>query len=83
MPYYVCAAAYDYKGNVSPMWRSEELDWSKMEPRPIEELIEKGIYPRNLWGERQSPYGLVIPNLWGNYLKCSVLHDVTHCIFIL
>ena len=41
MPYYVCAAAYDYKGNVSPMWRSEELDWSKMEPRPIEELIEK------------------------------------------
>lgn len=41
MPYYICAAAFDYKGNVTPMWMSEPLDWTNVEPRPIEELIEK------------------------------------------
>lgn len=41
MPYYICAAAFDYKGDVTPMWMSEPLDWRDVEPRPIEELIEK------------------------------------------
>ena len=41
MPYYICAAAYDYKGDVTPMWMSEAIDWREMETRPIEELIEK------------------------------------------
>ena len=41
MPYYICAAAFDYKGDVTPMWMSEPLDWRDVEPRPIEELVEK------------------------------------------
>ncbi len=41
MPYYICAAAFDYKGDVTPMWMSEPIDWRDVEPRPIEELIEK------------------------------------------
>ena len=41
MPYYICAAAFDYKGEVTPMWMSEPIDWRDVEPRPIEELIEK------------------------------------------
>ncbi len=41
MPYYVCAAAFDYKGNVTPMWMSELIDWTSENIRPIEELIEK------------------------------------------
>ena len=38
-PYYVCAAAFDYKGNVTPMWMSESMNWSMNTIRPIEELI--------------------------------------------
>ena len=38
-PYYVCAAAFDYKGNVTPMWKSEPMNWSMNTIRPIEELI--------------------------------------------
>lgn len=40
-PYYVCAAAFDYKGNVTPMWMSEPVNWTSEDIRPIEELIEK------------------------------------------
>lgn len=39
--YYVCAAAFDYKGNVTPMWRSEALKFSAADVRPAEELVEK------------------------------------------
>ncbi|MBO7313704.1 MAG: hypothetical protein J6U48_05700 [Alistipes sp.] len=41
MPYYVCAAAFDYKGNVTPMWMSEPINWTSADIRPISELIEK------------------------------------------
>ncbi len=41
MPYYVCAAAFDYKGNVTPMWMSEPINWTSEDIRPIEDLIEK------------------------------------------
>ena len=41
MPYYVCAAAFDYKGNVTPMWMSELINWTADDIRPIEELIAK------------------------------------------
>lgn len=40
-PYYVCAAAFDYKGNVTPMWMSEPMNWTQADVRPIEEFIEK------------------------------------------
>jgi hypothetical protein len=40
-PYYVCAAAFDYKGNVTPMWMSEQMAWSANETKPIKELIQK------------------------------------------
>lgn len=40
-PYYVCAAAFDYKGDVTPMWMSEKMNWSQADVRPIEEFIEK------------------------------------------
>lgn len=39
--YYICAAAFDYKGNVTPMWRSEALKFSAADTRPAEELIAK------------------------------------------
>lgn len=39
--YYICAAAFDYKGNVTPMWRSEALQFSASDARPAEELIAK------------------------------------------
>ena len=39
--YYVCAAAFDYKGNVTPMWRSEALMFSADDIRPAEELVAK------------------------------------------
>ena len=39
--YYVCAAAFDYKGNVTPMWRSEALKFSASDTRPAEELVAK------------------------------------------
>lgn len=39
--YYICAAAFDYKGNVTPMWRSESLQFSASDTRPAEELIAK------------------------------------------
>ena len=41
MPYYVCAAAFDYKGNVTPMWMSDLIDWTSADICPISELIEK------------------------------------------
>ena len=40
-PYYVCAAAFDYKGNVTPMWMSEPINWTPGNTKPIDELIEK------------------------------------------
>ena len=39
--YYVCAAAFDYKGDVTPMWMSELITWTMDDFRPIEEFIEK------------------------------------------
>lgn len=39
--YYICAAAFDYRGNVTPMWRSEVISWDINDVRPAEELIEK------------------------------------------
>lgn len=39
--YYICAAAFDYKGNVTPMWRSEALKFSASDARPAEELVAK------------------------------------------
>lgn len=39
--YYICAAAFDYKGNVTPMWRSEPIAFSASDARPAKELIEK------------------------------------------
>ena len=39
--YYLCAAAFDYKGNVTPMWMSELYDWTMEDIRPVEEFIEK------------------------------------------
>lgn len=40
-PYYVCAAAFDYKGNVTPMWMSEALTWTQADVKPVSELIKK------------------------------------------
>ena len=40
-PYYVCAAAFDYKGDVTPMWMSEQMEWNANETKPIKELIQK------------------------------------------
>ena len=39
--HYACAAAFDYKGNVTPMWMSELYEWTMEDIRPIEEFIEK------------------------------------------
>ena len=39
--YYACAAAFDYKGDVTPMWMSELITWTMDDFRPIEEFIEK------------------------------------------
>ncbi|MBR2435976.1 MAG: BACON domain-containing protein [Alistipes sp.] len=39
--YYICAAAFDYKGNVTPMWRSDAINFQPDDCRPAEELIEK------------------------------------------
>lgn len=39
--YYLCAAAFDYKGNLTPMWKSEELLFKPEDARPAAELIEK------------------------------------------
>ena len=39
--YYLCAAAFDYKGNVTPMYISELYDWTMDDIRPISEFIEK------------------------------------------
>lgn len=39
--YYICAAAFDYKGDVTPMWRSEALKFSASDTRPAEELVAK------------------------------------------
>ena len=38
---YACAAAFDYKGDVTPMWMSELYEWTMDDFRPIEEFIEK------------------------------------------
>lgn len=39
--YYICAAAFDYKGDVTPMWRSEVLTFKPEDERPAEELVAK------------------------------------------
>ena len=39
--YYACAAAFDYKGDVTEMWMSELYEWTQEDYRPIEEFIEK------------------------------------------
>ena len=38
---YACAAAFDYKGDVTPMWMSELYQWTMDDIRPIEEFIDK------------------------------------------
>lgn len=38
---YACAAAFDYKGDVTPMWMSDLYQWTMDDTRPIEEFIEK------------------------------------------
>ena len=38
---YACAAAFDYKGDVTPMWMSDLYQWTMGDIRPIEEFIEK------------------------------------------
>ena len=39
--YYACAAAFDYKGDVTDMWMSDLITWTMDDYRPIEEFIEK------------------------------------------
>lgn len=39
--HYACAAAFDYKGDVTEMWMSERYEWTPDDYRPIEEFIEK------------------------------------------
>ena len=39
--YYACAAAFDYKGDVTDMWMSNLIEWTMDDFRPIEEFIEK------------------------------------------
>ena len=39
--YYACAAAFDYKGDVTQMYMSELYNWTMDDFRPIEEFIEK------------------------------------------
>ena len=38
---YACAAAFDYKGDVTPMWMSDLYQWTMDDIRPIEEFVEK------------------------------------------
>ena len=38
---YACAAAFDYKGDVTPMWMSDLYQWTMDDIRPIEVFIEK------------------------------------------
>ena len=45
--YYACAAAFDYKGDVTEMWMSDLYEWTMDDFRPIEEFIEK-------WEARES-----------------------------
>ena len=46
--YYLCAAAFDYKGDVTPMYVSELYDWTMDDIRPIDEFIEKYEANKNL-----------------------------------
>ena len=46
--YYLCAAAFDYKGNVTPMWRSELYSWTTADIRPVEEFIASFEANKNL-----------------------------------
>lgn len=39
--YYACAAAFDYKGDVTDMWMSDLYQWTMDDIRPIEEFVEK------------------------------------------
>ena len=39
--YYACAAAFDYKGDVTDMWMSDLITWTMEDFRPIDEFIEK------------------------------------------
>lgn len=41
MPYYLCAAAFDHKGDVTPMWRSEVIKYAPSEGKSAQELIDK------------------------------------------
>ena len=38
---YACAAAFDYKGDVTPMWMSDLYSWTMNDFRPIGEFIAK------------------------------------------
>ena len=46
--YYLCAAAFDYKGNVTPMYVSELYDWTSNDFRPISEFVEKWEANKNM-----------------------------------
>ena len=39
--YYACAAAFDYKGDVTDMWMSNLIEWTMDDFCPIDEFIEK------------------------------------------
>ena len=47
-PYYICAAAFDYKGNVTPMWMSDPINYTSGNTKPIEEFIEKWEANQNM-----------------------------------
>ena len=46
--YYLCAAAFDYKGNVTPMWKSELYNWTSADIRPVEEFIASFEASKNM-----------------------------------
>lgn len=60
-PYYVCAAAFDYKGNVTPMWRSNTINWTSADIKSIDELIEKLEASPNMQLLGVSRDGKVVP----------------------
>ena len=60
-PYYVCAAAFDYKGNVTPMWMSEPINWTPGNTKPIGELIEKLETKANVMLMGVTVEGKVVP----------------------
>lgn len=40
-PYYLCAAAFDHRGNVTPMWRSGVINFKPDDCKPAQELVDK------------------------------------------